>query len=213
MTSGCIKTNEESTSSSKAFSDQEYFEAAKTYLTYNTQFKSQTDVSHPNLKKIEFNSLNYWGSTYREVVTERKDITINGDKTFILIKRIAPSRKDNESMKVSISSGDNFSKKWIGQPTQWWTTWEDGSWYKKTYEKYQCDAVVINAEGQGACLEGKTTGINLVRISQKLGNRIATSCWYGPNSAGCGGYSNSMFSPKEFDKTTGTVTLRPLMTK
>lgn len=216
---GC-SSSDSSTTPIKTFTDADYFNAAKSYLTYNQTFGAANDVSHPNLKKIDFQSLptNSWGGDfqtshpygkgkYNELVTVRKNFIMNTENTLMMIKRISPSRKDNTTMTVSMKSGINSTKKWtVGG----WIEQYSGIRYKKSYQKIQCDRIVMNAIGQAACLAANGSNISLVRLSEKYGHRIATACAHDINAVNCDGTRTAIVSQKSFNKNTGVVTETPI---
>ncbi len=213
----------------KTFTDEEYFTAAKSYLTYNETFGAATDLSHPNIKKIEFHSLpphaadnggnglsfEDWDQSYGsnrgktgEIATVRKSITVNVDNNLMQLKRILPSRQDETTMTVGIESGVRFTKPWDSQTNDW--SWTGSPLYSRSYETFQCDRVVFNATGQGACLKSNGSSIVLVKLSQKFGHRIVTACSQTVNTVSC--RRKALFSPKTIDRNTGVITLDDLLT-
>jgi hypothetical protein len=200
----------------KNFTDEEYFTAAKSYITYNQTFGAATNLSHSNFKVIEFNSLPtnsdgndfqanhpYGKGKYTELVTLRKDFISNTDNTLIMIKRIAPSRRDNTTMTLSMKSGNNTTRFWDTNTSGF--SWSHIPLRNKSYERFECDRIIMNAAGQAACLKAGTTSISLVRLSEKYGHRVSTTCRFDSNETVCN-MRTALVSPKTYNKNTGVVT-------
>ena len=211
---GCTNATEGSAPSSTPLDDAAYFEAAKSYITYNNTFGPQTDLtSNANLKKVQFHSLpsqakNHafqWGNLAK-IVTARKTLIANSENNLIMIKRLQASRKDDTTMTVTMTTGNKMTRHYV--PGGGFQHWPDGAYYKKGTKTDQCERIVFNADGVGVCLNPNGSSIVMTELSQKFGHRLVTSCVNtgAGNEVACNKY-NKLFSSKRYDPDTNTLTL------
>jgi hypothetical protein len=200
------------TTGTATVNDAAYFEAAKQYLTYNTTFGPQTDLtSHQYRKKIEFsNTIQDWGNPYgsyylADVLTARKTFVANTDNTLIMLKRIQASRKDETTMTVGLRSGNNRSRVYDAI-----TATFVGN-RSRSYVVDQCERIVFNALGVAACLNLQNGSVVMTKLSQKFSHRLISSCQTGGSTVSCSGsYGHKTFSRKSLDLNTNLLTVDPL---
>jgi hypothetical protein len=175
---GCSQAGSEDTKASN-----DYFETAKAYINASTPFGSQTNVDDSLNIKIEFDpsltthsgSQNITNVGY--LATVRKKLTMNADKTLIMIERIQASQKDGTTMSLTMRSGNNKRRTDDGL---------GGFFRQKGFTDTACDRIVFNATGQGVCLNMIGGSLQMSKLSTSFGNRIASGCSDTGTGISCG---------------------------